>query len=167
MALVSLRAPGRAPEMASAACTSTASTVFGSISPWCAAMALMTFALSLYFLAISAPIWMCVPLLLVVDRFAYIMQKPRTLGKVHIQADFGRHQPRKLRDFDGVLIDVLPVARPVAETPDQLDDLGMAARTRRPRTRLPRRFPLSECPALCGPFRPSLRYARDGCARLR
>ena len=39
---VSLLAPGLDADIASAACTKTASNVFGSTSPWCASTAFIT-----------------------------------------------------------------------------------------------------------------------------
>ena len=58
---VSLLAPGLDAEIASAACTKTASMVFGSTSPWWACTALITFSFSLYFFNTSTPNSTCVP----------------------------------------------------------------------------------------------------------
>src|SRR5919106_1770867 len=59
--MLSRRAPGRLPEMASAACASTASTVRCSTSPWCDSMAWTTSGGSLSRRASSAPINACDP----------------------------------------------------------------------------------------------------------
>ncbi len=57
-------------------------------------------------------------LLFVIDRFADIVQEPRTLCKVDVQAQFLRHQSRKLRNFDGMAVHVLTVTRAVFQPPD-------------------------------------------------
>ena len=53
---VSLLAPGRAAEIASAACTRQDIKLVGSTSPWCDSTAFITVADSLYFLHNSTPI---------------------------------------------------------------------------------------------------------------
>ena len=57
-------------------------------------------------------------LLFVIDRFADIVQEPRTLCKVDVQAQFLRHQSRKLRNFVGMAVHVLTVTRAVFQPPD-------------------------------------------------
>ena len=49
-------------------------------------------------------------LLLVVDRFADVVQQARALGEVDVQPQLRRHHAGELRDLDGVLVDVLAVA---------------------------------------------------------
>ena len=55
------RAPGRAPDIASAACTITASTVFGSTSLWWASIACATASDSPWRRAMRAPTTAWVP----------------------------------------------------------------------------------------------------------
>ena len=77
---VSLLAPGLDAEIASAACTKTASKVRGSTSPWCASTALIIVSFSLYFLRTSTPYSTCVPSISWSNAFPKSCNKPALLA---------------------------------------------------------------------------------------
>ena len=77
--------------MASAACTSTATTVLGSTSPWCAAMAWMTSVAFIVFLGkIRADVHVRA-FDLVVDGLADVVQQAGALGQRDVHAQLGGH----------------------------------------------------------------------------
>ena len=60
---------------------------------------------------------------LVRDRLPDVVQDRGALRRLHVRVELGRHQPDQVDDLERVLEHVLPVARPVVETAEQLDDL--------------------------------------------
>ena len=63
--------------------------------------------------------------LLVVYRFAYVVQKSRTLCKVDVEPQLLSHKPCKQGNLYRVPVNVLSVARPVFEPANQLYKLGV------------------------------------------
>jgi hypothetical protein len=73
-----------------------------------------------------------------VDGFADVVQQAAALGDRVVHAQLHGHQRRELRDLERVHEHVLPVRRAVAETSEELEDLGMEiGEADRERRRLP------------------------------
>ena len=60
---------------------------------------------------------------LVRHRLADVVQERGALGRLHADPELRGHDPREVGDLERVLEDVLTVARPVAQTPEHLDEL--------------------------------------------
>ena len=63
------------------------------------------------------------PLDLVRHRLADVVEERGALRGLHAGAELGRHDPREVDDLERVLEDVLPVARPVPQAAEDLDEL--------------------------------------------
>ena len=121
----SRRAPGRPPEMASAAWVSTASTVRGSTSLWCASMACTTSSCSPYLRARSAPTIACVPSTSWVSALPMSCRNAPRLTTSTRMPELGGHQPGQVGGLDQVLEHVLAVRRPEPQLAEQRDQLGV------------------------------------------
>ncbi len=64
-------------------------------------------------------------LVVVGQHLADVVQQAAPLGELDIEVEFRRHHPGNPGDFLRVLVDVLPVGRPIPHPPDQLDHFGM------------------------------------------
>ena len=51
------------------------------------------------------------------------MEQRGALRRLHARPELGGHDPREVHDLEGVLEDVLPVARTEPETPEDGDEL--------------------------------------------
>jgi hypothetical protein len=63
------------------------------------------------------------PLDLVRHRLADVVQERRAPRRLHARLELGRHDPGQVDDLERVLEHVLPVARPVAQAPEDLHQL--------------------------------------------
>src|SRR5262249_14888749 len=68
---------------------------------------------------------------LAVDRLADVVEQARALGDLGVGTELRGHVGREPGDLLGVLEHVLSVGRPVLQTPEQLDELGMEIRDRK------------------------------------
>ena len=64
---------------------------------------------------------------LMVNGFADVVQQAGALCQRRIDAQLRRHVAGQMRHFDGMAQNVLPIARPEAETAEDLDELGVNA----------------------------------------
>ena len=64
---------------------------------------------------------------LVVDGLADVVQQAGALGDLGVGAKFGGHDAGEMSDLDGVVEDVLAVARAVLEAPEDANELGRHA----------------------------------------
>ena len=64
---------------------------------------------------------------LVVDRLADVVQQAGALGDLDVGAELGGHDAGEVGDLDGVVQDVLAVARAELEAAEDLDELGRHA----------------------------------------
>ena len=60
---------------------------------------------------------------LVGHRLPDVVQQRRPLRRLHARAELARHDPGEVHDFERVPEHVLPVARPVAQPAEHLDEL--------------------------------------------
>src|SRR5438132_719525 len=68
--------------------------------------------------------------LLAVDRLSDVVQQAGALGDLGAGAELARHARGEPRDLLRMLQDVLAVGRPVLQSPEQLDELGVKIRDR-------------------------------------
>ena len=73
---------------------------------------------------------------LMVDGLADIVQQTATLREHHVAAELRRHRAREMRDLDGVVEHILPIARAIAQAPEELHELRMQAMDARIERRL-------------------------------
>ena len=66
-------------------------------------------------------------LYLMADRLTDVVQESAAFGKHDVAFEFRRHEPREMRDLDGVRKNVLPVARTVAHPSEQTHELRVNA----------------------------------------
>ena len=62
-----------------------------------------------------------------VHGLADVVEQPGPLGRVHVHAQFGGHQAGQMSHFRGMLQHILPVAGPVFQPAQQLDQFRMDA----------------------------------------
>src|SRR3989338_5648001 len=123
----SLRAPGRAPEIASAAATMNASGEAMGMSSWCAATQWITSGRTLNRLQISTPISTCVPVTSWSSAFPRSCKRhPSTT--VIASAPISSASMRPICAISTECLSTFPVARTEPQPPDDLEQVGRVSR---------------------------------------
>ena len=122
---MSRRAPGRAAEIASAACTIIASSDGQSMSMWWAATACSTGSLSPCLRRKSRPELEVRALQVAIDGLADVVEERGARRDVAVEAELLGHDAGEERDFLRVVEDVLAVAGAELQPSHQAQDLGV------------------------------------------